>query len=97
MGGGGRGEEGDAFCHNKPVSYNEPLPPSVNTKRKKRNRIMHVFPKNLLFMITLNFFVYYYLCIIEIECTLFFTKAPVFHSDIYFYELQNCSFSPPTF
>lgn len=66
-------------------------PPSVNTK--KRNRIMHVFLKFAFFMITLNF-VYYYLCIIEIERTLFFRK----HQFSYiFYELQNCSFSPPTF
>lgn len=50
--------------------------PSPLGKYKKRNRIMHVFLK-FAFMITLNF-VYYYLCIIEIECTLFFTKAPVF-------------------
>lgn len=35
---------------------------------------MHVLLK-FAFMITLNFV--YYLCIIEIECTLFFTKAPV--------------------
>lgn len=50
--------------------------PSPLGKYKKRNRIMHVFLK-FAFMITLNF-VYYYLCIIEIECTLFFTKAPGF-------------------
>lgn len=51
------------------------MDPSPLGKYKKRNRIMHVLLK-FAFMITLNFV--YYLCIIEIECTLFFTKAPVF-------------------
>lgn len=65
-------------------------PPSVNTKKKKkRNRIMHVFLK-FAFMITLNF-VYYYLCIIEIECTLFFYESTSFHSDIYF---MSCKIVP---
>ena len=51
---------------------------------------MHVFLK-FAFMITLNF-VYYYLCIIEIECTLFFYESTSFHSDIYFM-VRNEDFS----
>lgn len=69
--------------------------PSPPGKYKKRNRIMHVFLK-FAFMITLNF-VYYYLCIIEIECYFILYESTSFHSDIYFMSCKIVSSALPHF
>lgn len=79
----------NAFCHNNLFSFFLQWTPPPLGKYKKRNRIMHVFLK-FAFMITLNF-VYYYLCIIEIECYFILYESTSFHSDIYF---MSCKIVP---
>lgn len=72
---------GETPLSRQPFHTLKALPPSVK-RCKKRNRIMHVLLKSV-----------QYSGIIELECSLFFTKAPV---SIVIYILR-CSFCPPTF